>query len=77
MAEDGLCATGEISRELRASKKAPDEDRIYTPGEIAYYTWLDRKEKGVPVGETVQKEILSINDKLKLGYDFPEFKEDE
>ena len=66
---------GDISRELRASKKAPGEDRIYTPGEIAYYTWLDRKEKGVPVGDTVQKEILAIRDKLGLDYEFPEFEE--
>jgi LDH2 family malate/lactate/ureidoglycolate dehydrogenase len=64
---------GDISRELRASKKMPDEERIYTPGEIAYYTWLDRKEKGVPVGDTVQKEILAIRDKLGLDYEFPEF----
>ncbi len=64
---------GRISRELRASRKAPGEDRIYTPGEMAYYIWKDREQKGVPVGETVQKEILQIRDKLGLDYDFPEF----
>ena len=62
---------GEICRALRASQKAPDEERIYTPGQMAYLTWLDRKEKGVPVGETVQKEILEIRDKLGLDYTFP------
>ena len=64
---------GQISRELRASKKAPGEDRIYTPGEMAYYIWKDREKKGVPVGETVQREILEIRDKLGLDYEFPEF----
>lgn len=64
---------GNICRDLRASKKAPGEERIYTPGQIAYLIWLDRKEKGVPVGETVQKEIIEIRDKLGLDYTFPEF----
>ena len=64
---------GDICRDLRASEKAPGEDRIYTPGEMAYYIWQDRKEKGVPVGETVQKEIIEIRDKLGLDYEFPEF----
>ena len=78
MGRDEFCRiAGEISRELRASKKAPGEDRIYTPGEIAYYTWKDREKKGVPVSETVQREILEIRDKLGLDYDFPEFEEDE
>ena len=64
---------GDICRALRASQKAPGEERIYTPGEQSYLRWMDRKEKGVPVGETVQKEILEIRDKLGLDYRFPEF----
>jgi len=61
---------GDICRALRASKKAPGEDRIYTAGEKEYLTWLYRKDKGVPVGEAVQKEILEIRDKLGLDYHF-------
>ena len=64
---------GGICRELRASKKAPGQERIYTAGEKAYLTWLERKEKGVPVSAAVQKEILEVRDKLKLPYEFPEF----
>ena len=64
---------GEISRQLRASKKAPGHDRIYTAGEKEYLVWLERKDKGVPVGETVQKEILAIRDELGLDYTFEEF----
>ena len=62
---------GDICRALRNSEKAPGEERIYTPGQIAYLTWLDRKEKGVPVGDTVQKEIVEIRDRLGLDYTFP------
>lgn len=62
---------GEICRALRASKKAPGAERIYTAGEKEYLVWLDRKEKGVPVGEAVQREILEVRDKLNLPYHFP------
>ena len=65
---------GDICRALRASQKAPGEEEIYTPGQRSYLRWLDRKNKGVPVSETVQKELKEINDKFDLGYDFPEFK---
>ena len=62
---------GDILRELRASAKAPGEERIYTAGEKEYLVWLERKDKGVPVSEPVQKEILTIRDKLGLPYKFP------
>ena len=62
---------GDICRELRASKKAPGCDRIFTAGEKEYLTWLDRKDKGVPVGEAVQKEILDVRDQLGLPFTFP------
>ena len=62
---------GEISRELRASKKAPGHDRIYTAGEKEYLAWLDRKDRGVPVGESVQAEFIELRDKLGLDYRFP------
>ncbi|MBQ8304762.1 MAG: Ldh family oxidoreductase [Blautia sp.] len=63
--------TGDILRELRASQKAPGEERIYTAGEKEYLVWLERKDKGVPVGEAVQKEFITIRDKYDLPYKFP------
>ena len=63
--------TGSILRELRASKLAPGEERIYTAGEKEYLCWLERKDKGVPIGEAVQKEFISVRDKLKLPFTFP------
>lgn len=62
---------GDILRELRASQKAPGEERIYTAGEKEYLVWQERKEKGVPVGEAVQKEFIEIRDKYDLPYHFP------
>ena len=63
--------TGDILRELRNSKKVPDEDRIYTAGEKEYLVWQKRKDKGVPVGSEVQKEMIEIRDKFDLPYTFP------
>ena len=61
---------GDICRALRASEKAPGYDRIYTAGEKEYLTWLERRDKGVPVSDSVQKDIIEIRDKLKLPYTF-------
>lgn len=70
--EDFKKITGDILRELRASNKAPGEERIYTAGEKEYLAWLYRKNKGVPVNEPLQKNIRSLIDELGLkGYEFP------
>lgn len=63
--------SGEILRELRASKKAPGCDRIYTAGEKEYLVWLERKDKGVPFNESVQKEFIEMRDTYSLPYVFP------
>ena len=62
---------GGICRGLRASEKAPGAERIYTAGEKEWLAWQERKDKGVPVGDTIQKEIIEIRDKLNLPYHFP------
>ncbi len=62
---------GDICRALRASEKAPGQERIYTAGEKEYLVWLERKDKGVPVGEAVQKELVKVRDELHLPYTFP------
>ena len=61
----------EILRELRESQRAPGQDRIYTAGEKEYLVWLERKDKGVPVSESVQKELIEVRDKYNLPYHFP------
>ena len=63
---------GMICRQLRESKKAPGYDRIYTAGELEYLTWLERKHSGVPVNESVMRELIEIRDTLELSKDkFP------
>ncbi len=61
---------GDILRAVRASKKAPGEERIYTAGEKEHLVRLARKD-GVPINESVQKEIIQVRDKLNLKYTFP------
>jgi L-2-hydroxycarboxylate dehydrogenase (NAD+) len=64
--------TGDILRELRASKKAPGHDRIYTAGEKEFLAYEERKDKGVPVNVELQKEILDMQAQLGLTrYSFP------
>ncbi|MDO4962274.1 MAG: Ldh family oxidoreductase [Eubacteriales bacterium] len=61
---------GGICRGLRASRKAPGAERIYTAGEKEYLAWQDRKDKGVPVGEAIQKEFIALRDECGLDYHF-------
>jgi LDH2 family malate/lactate/ureidoglycolate dehydrogenase len=63
--------TGDILRGLRASKKAPGQERIYTAGEKEYEVWLERCDKGVPIGEAVQKEFIALRDRFDLPFHFP------
>ena len=62
---------GDICRALRASEKAPGQDRIFTAGEKEYLVWQDRKQKGVPVSESLQKELLQLRDECSFSYRFP------
>ena len=63
--------SGDILRTLRASTKAPGQERIYTAGEKEYLSWLERQDKGVPVGETIQKEFIQLRDECGLKCKFP------
>ena len=62
---------GGILRGLRGAERAPGAERIYTAGEKEYLAWQDRKDKGVPVSESVQKELLELRDRYELPYRFP------
>ncbi len=58
--EDFKRTTGEILRELRASKKMPGQTRIYTAGEKEYDTWMERKNKGVPFNTELLEEFRGL-----------------
>lgn len=63
--------TGEICRALRNSRKAPGEDVIYVAGDKEWATWEYRKDKGVPMGEAVQKDFMNIRDLYNVDVKFP------
>ncbi len=64
--------TGDIIRAIRASKKAPGCDHIYSAGEKEYLVWQERKNSGVPINEAVQKEMSAVRDEYGLTqYVFP------
>ena len=63
--------TGDIIRAVRASKKMPGAERIYSAGEKEHEIWLSRKESGVPINPSVQLEMIKVRDELGLNYTFP------
>jgi L-2-hydroxycarboxylate dehydrogenase (NAD+) len=52
--------TGDILRELRASRKMPGQMRIYTAGEKEHEVWLERKDKGVPFNSELLAEFRGL-----------------
>lgn len=70
--EDFKKTTGQILRELRASRKAPGHDRIYTAGEKEYESEKVVLARGVPINANLQKELKIMQQELGLTqYDFP------
>ena len=63
---------GDIIRAVRASRKQPGAERIYSAGEKEYLVWQQRKDSGVPINEAVQVEMSKVRDELGLTqYVFP------
>lgn len=62
--------SGDILRELRASKKSPDAERIYTAGEKEYLAFLERSENGIPMNSAVRKSLEDARDQLKVDFKF-------
>ncbi len=58
--------TGNILRGLRAAKKAPGAERIYTAGEKEYLHYLATKDRGVKFDESLRKEFLAVKEMLGL-----------
>lgn len=63
-------AAGNIMRELRASKKAEGQDRIYTAGEKEYLLYLERVEQGVPLNEAVRESLERTRDEYGVPFVF-------
>ena len=71
--EDFKKTTGDILRELRASRKMPGQTRIYTAGEKEYFTWLGRKDKGVPFSDELLEEFRGLCNSYHLKEFLPDF----
>lgn len=54
--------SGDILRSLRASKKAPGNDRIYTAGEKEHLAYVDRRTTGVPINAALENDIKAVKD---------------
>jgi len=71
--EDFKKTTGNILRELRASRKMPGQPRIYTAGEKEYFIWLERKDKGVPFSDELLEEFRGLCHTYNLEEFLPDF----
>lgn len=60
-----------ILKELRESKKAPGQERIYTAGELEYEAYQIRKEYGCPVPPSLQKVIKELSARYSLTDSWP------
>jgi L-2-hydroxycarboxylate dehydrogenase (NAD+) len=64
--------TGNIMKTLRGSKKAPGRTRIFTAGEKEFFEEQKRKQIGIPLNESLQKDIKIMQKELGLlNYKFP------
>ncbi|MBN1140009.1 MAG: Ldh family oxidoreductase, partial [Anaerolineae bacterium] len=62
--------TGQIMRALQASRRAPDQDRIYVAGEKEYEMEKLRREQGIPVNRNLRRELQTMRDELQIsGYE--------
>jgi LDH2 family malate/lactate/ureidoglycolate dehydrogenase len=61
---------GDILRELRASRKAEGQERIYTAGEKEYLAFLERSKKGIPVNPAVRASLTAVRDEYGVAHTF-------
>jgi LDH2 family malate/lactate/ureidoglycolate dehydrogenase len=63
---------GKIMGDLRSSRKIPGEERIYTAGEKEFLAEIDKKKAGIPLNQSLQNDIKTMQNELGLNnYKFP------
>jgi len=68
--EESRRITGQIMRNLQASRKAPDQGRIYVAGEKEFEMEQQRRKTGIPVNANLRKELQIMRDELHIeGYE--------
>lgn len=62
--------TGQIMRNLQASRKAAGQERIYVAGEKEHGMEAQRRAEGIPVNANLRKELQFMRDALSIaGYE--------
>jgi LDH2 family malate/lactate/ureidoglycolate dehydrogenase len=64
--EDFKHITGNMMRELRASRKGADGSRIYTAGEKEYWNTRRVQQEGIEIAPGVQKNLATLAKELAL-----------
>jgi LDH2 family malate/lactate/ureidoglycolate dehydrogenase len=60
--------TGQIMRTLQASRKAPDQERIYVAGEKEHEMEARVRERGIPVNRNLRADLQTLRDELGLDH---------
>jgi len=58
--------SGSILRQLRASTKAPGQERIYTAGEKEYFAEIEHKKSGIPIMPSILADLRFLQKELDL-----------
>lgn len=62
--------TGQIMRELQASRKEPGHDRIYVAGEKEYEMERRIRQEGITINRNLRRELQTVRDELHIsGYE--------
>jgi LDH2 family malate/lactate/ureidoglycolate dehydrogenase len=61
---------GDILRQLRASKKAKGQERIYTAGEKEYLAFVARTKTGIPINPAVRSSLTAVRDENGVAHKF-------
>ncbi|NMB54822.1 MAG: Ldh family oxidoreductase [Leptolinea sp.] len=70
--EDFKHSTGEIVRQLRAARKAPGAERIFSAGEKEFIKEKETAVRGIAIVPSLQKDMLEMKQALHLDqYSFP------
>jgi L-2-hydroxycarboxylate dehydrogenase (NAD+) len=61
--------TGNLLRELRAARKVPGAERIYTAGEKEYYRTRQINKQGLDISLGLQRNLTALKQELGIEYD--------
>jgi LDH2 family malate/lactate/ureidoglycolate dehydrogenase len=57
-----------IRQDIKALPKNPGVDTIFMPGEIEWKRSAERREKGIPISDTVYNELKQLGEKYRVAF---------